>query len=332
MNSRAARNPFISVVIPLRNEARYIEACLTGIYSQSYPLSMTEVVVVDNCSDDGSYEAASALIASHPTGQIVRFEGSSIGAVRNFGFGLTKGEIVAFLDGDSVPDPNWLDSVATAFSHQPETGCIGFAMKRPGDGVPWFVRDWFEVTDGQRSHGVASVDWVPSFNLAVRRELFEAIGGFDEVLIAGEDFDLGHRLAERSDVIRSDQSFVDHLGTTDDLISFFRKERWRGLGTVGLLALRENRLKVAARLAIPMFYVFALFSVLAFAALAGIESLSIKLAIPSLAAISGIPVVLALRARVSGIGRKIRVSYLYSIFLVARGLAAYEALWKAMRR
>ena len=63
--SRQNWTPSISVVIPLRNEALYIEACLAGVYDQSYPRELTDVIVVENFSDDGSYELASALVAPY---------------------------------------------------------------------------------------------------------------------------------------------------------------------------------------------------------------------------------------------------------------------------
>jgi len=324
--------PLISVVIPLRNEARHIGSCLAGVLGQSYPRERIEIVVVDNGSDDGSYEIACTITEPYPSDQVVRFDGSTIGAVRNFGFRLTHGEIVAFLDADSVPDPDWLTMAQEALSSRPETGCVGYAMKRPDPSLPWFVKDWFEVTDGGRNSGTAVVDWVPSFNLVVRRRLFEEVGGFDEELVAGEDFDFGHRLSERTRVIRSDRTFVDHLGTTDDLASFFRKEYWRGLGTVGLLSLRENRLKVAARLAIPILYVLAVLCGLFAVAMAAAGQLSTALSLTSLLAILGFPLVLALRSRVSGNSRRVRIVLLYSIFLTARGLSALAAMWAALRR
>ena len=324
--SRQTWTPSISVVIPLRNEALYIEACLAGVYDQSYPRELTDVIVVENFSDDGSYELASALVAPYPNDRVVRFQGSSIAAARNHGFELARGQIIAFLDGDSVPDPDWLESVVELFADRPETGCIGFAMKRPGARATWIERDWYDVTDGGRKKGTEAVRWVPSFNLAVRRERFEEVGGFDEALETGEDFDLGYRLSRHSEVIRSDRVFVDHLGTTGDIVSFFRKERWRGVGTVDLLAARATRAKAAARLTIPLLYLAALASLPVLAALTGLERAPGWFLAPSLAIAVGVPIVLALRSGVRRSPTVARVSFLYAVYLVARAFALFEAL------
>lgn len=324
--SRQSWSPSISVVIPLRNEAGSIEACLAGVYDQSYPRELTDVIVVDNFSDDGSYELASALVAPYANGRVVRFQGSTIAAVRNHGFELARGQVIAFLDGDSVPDPEWLESVVELFVDRPDTGCVGFALKRPGAQATWIEKDWYDVTDGRRKKGTEIVRWVPSFNLAVRREQFEEVGGFDTTLQTGEDFDLGYRLSRHSEVIRSDRVFVDHLGATGDIVSFFRKERWRGVGTVDLLAARETRAKAAARLTIPLLYLAALASLPVLGALAGLDRAPGWFLAPSLAIVVGVPIVLAVRSGVRRLPTVARVSVLYSVYLVARAFALFEAL------
>lgn len=322
----------VSVVIPVRNEALYLGACLEAVSAQTLPRRKYEIIVVDNLSDDGSYEIAEKHLALEPGDRLVRYSGSSIGAVRNFGFSLAAGQIVAFLDGDSVPDPAWLDTILDLFEDRPETGCIGFAMKTPGAQATWIERDWHCATEDNRLVGTEVVSWVPSFNLAVRRERFEEVCGFDETLETGEDYDLGHRLAARSKVVRSDRVLVEHLGGTGDLASFFRKERWRGLGTVDLLTAPGMKIKATARLAVPAVYLVALCSLPILVMLGASGHLASWAVIPSLVVVATFPVALALRTGIRSLPTLTRVSFLYSVYLIARAIAPFDALRNSITR
>lgn len=91
--------PFVSVVIPVFNDAERLEMCLRALEDQTYPADRYEVILVDNGSD-ASMEGLAAGFA----GTRVAYEdrpGSY--AARNKGVSLARGEVVAFTDSDCVP-------------------------------------------------------------------------------------------------------------------------------------------------------------------------------------------------------------------------------------
>lgn len=100
--------PTLSVVIPCRNDALYLDACLTALERQSRPVD--EVIVVDNESSDGSPDVgrrhgAHVLEQTHP----------GIWPTAAAGFDAAKGTLIGRLDADSLPGPTWAERAAATF-------------------------------------------------------------------------------------------------------------------------------------------------------------------------------------------------------------------------
>src|SRR5438045_7800209 len=112
MTASSATLPTISIIVPFHNVERYIAACVEGLLGQSYPKDRFEIVLVDNCSTDKSAEIAS------------RFDGVSVlhqpiagsYAARNMGIRNTRSDIVATIDPDCTPNPDWLSQISQTMS------------------------------------------------------------------------------------------------------------------------------------------------------------------------------------------------------------------------
>src|SRR5271163_3872861 len=85
----------VSVIVPIRNYAAYLDDCLDSVAAQTFPA--TEVIVVDDHSDDESTQVAQ----QHRLGAlVVQSQGSGASAARNTGARTARGELLAFLDAD----------------------------------------------------------------------------------------------------------------------------------------------------------------------------------------------------------------------------------------
>ena len=101
-------SPLVSVLIPSYNSKEYITDCILSVLAQSYP--NYEIIVVDDCSDDGSYELVKELASEHKCIKYTQTTANTGGPAtpRNSGIELAQGELIAFLDADDMWHPNKL--------------------------------------------------------------------------------------------------------------------------------------------------------------------------------------------------------------------------------
>jgi len=130
--------PSISVIIPVYNDADLLRSCLAALSSQTR--QPHDVVVVDNGSSD-----ASAHVARSAGAHLVVELRRGIPAATSAGFDAATGDILARLDADSVPAPDWLERLEDAFISYPETSAVtGTAFFYGGTPFSrWFGRSWY---------------------------------------------------------------------------------------------------------------------------------------------------------------------------------------------
>lgn len=214
------RTVAIAFVIPVRNDAVRLRRCLDSIVRNHYPRTSIEVLIVDNESTDGSGEIAQAYADA-----VIRLAGSSVAALRNIGARETRAPFIAFVDADHEIDRDWI-AAAVATLSEPGVGAAGFPYETQPN-ANWVQR--FYDTMRHRPLSRQPVSWLGSGNLAVKRECFDAVGGFRETLIACEDVDLCNRLVGAGTSIIADPRMRStHYGDPDSLRSLFLGELWRG--------------------------------------------------------------------------------------------------------
>jgi GT2 family glycosyltransferase len=190
----------ISVVIPTRDRADLLRACLDRLAprAQSLDAAQYEVIVAD---DGAPGSAAAALATSHPWVRTVEGPRRGPGPNRNAGAAIARGAWIAFTDDDTLPSREWL----AAFVRAMEDGVPvleGRTTCEAGFGSPLFHAPINE-TGGRL--------W--SCNLAVRAETFRAFGGFDPDFVYPhmEDQDFRERLTRAGTTIRFvPDAVVDH--------------------------------------------------------------------------------------------------------------------------
>ncbi len=171
-----ASTPRASVVIPSRNRSKAIGRCLEALARQE-TLDF-EVLVVDDASTDDTPETVAAFAAANPevpTRHLRQAVCRGANAARNRGVSEARAEIVAFLDDDCEPAPDWLDRLLTGFAGPKVASVTGGVLQAP-------ARNVFEGAYGgaHRVHGKAGpAPRLVGCNMAVRKDLLERFG-FDE--------------------------------------------------------------------------------------------------------------------------------------------------------
>ncbi len=192
--------PMISVVVATYNGAHYIYKCLNALVVQNYPKDKFEIIVVVDGSKDKTVEYAKKYAGV----KIIELEkNGGLSNARNVGAWAGKGEIIAYTDDDCEPDTDWLYYLARAFDSD-RVGAVGGPNITPIDDS--FMAKATSQAPGAPTHVLIDdrkADHVPGCNLAIRKYVMDAIGGFDEIFrIAGDDVDMEWRIQEAGYVVR----------------------------------------------------------------------------------------------------------------------------------
>jgi glycosyltransferase involved in cell wall biosynthesis len=178
--------PLISVVVPVRNGMPWLDYQLRALSAQEVRVGW-EVMVADNGSDDGSPACVEQWSERDPRIHLVDASARrGAAAARNIGVRSARGRLLAFCDADDVVRPGWIASMLLALSNANlVAGVFDFGAL---DGSPSAA----PVPAATRQLGF--LPFGLSANLAIPREVFEAVHGFDETLSPEEDVDLCWRL------------------------------------------------------------------------------------------------------------------------------------------
>lgn len=173
----------VSVIIPVRDGARYLPEAIASVRAQTVPAA--ELIVVDDGSADGSGDVALALGAD-----CIRQAPAGIGAARNAGVRRARGDAVAFLDADDLWAPDKLERQASALANDGALdGVFGLAQQFLSPDLPAEERARLRCPEDPQPGIHAGA-------LLVRRPAFERTGGFDESLPVGEFVDWYARAAQ----------------------------------------------------------------------------------------------------------------------------------------
>jgi glycosyltransferase involved in cell wall biosynthesis len=196
-NQRTVRDldfdwPTISVVICAHNAADTLAECLRHTCALDYP--ELEVIVVD----DGSSDATPEIAALHPDVSVVRITHSGLAVARNEGFRAAKGDLVAYLDADAYPTPEWPYYLALGMDASDVGGTGGPNLPPEADppGAHVVAR-----SPGGPVHVLTSDDraeHIPGCNMAFWKPVLSELDGFDPVYTAaGDDVDFCWRTLDR---------------------------------------------------------------------------------------------------------------------------------------
>ena len=284
----------VSFIVPVKNDAQRLKRCLASIAATA---GDREIIVVDNGSTDES-----PAVGRQAGARVLSLPGKCVSALRNDAAAIARGDCLAFVDADHELAGSWMAG-AIDVMQQRDVGATGALYVAPADGT------WVQRTYGAlRGRTVGRVDtrWLGSGNLIVRREAFEAIGGFDETLETCEDVDLCQRLRNAGWRLIADERLVSiHHGDPRTLRELFRAERWRGRDNLRVTLRTRVTLRDLPSIDSPVVVAVAVAVVLAATAAApftGGRSLSVAV----VAAIAFVLIALARTARIASIsGRSV---------------------------
>jgi len=194
--------PFITVVMPVRNEARFIADTLGQLRGQDYPKDRFEILVADGMSDDGTREIVSRIAEEDGRVRLLDNPKKRSSAGRNVGFRAGQGDYFVVVDGHChIPDDKFLRNVSECFEKS-GAHCLGRPQPLDPPGLTPFQQSVALARASRLGHGGDSLIYgdVEGFaspvsnGAAYRREVFEKVGYVDENFDACEDVEFNYRV------------------------------------------------------------------------------------------------------------------------------------------
>lgn len=207
----------LSIIIPAYNEENYLAATLDAITAAL--VGDAEIIVVDNKSTDGTRDIALTRGA-----RVVTETEHNIGKVRNTGAEAARGDVLVFIDADTLVRPGVFQRIAEAMSDERCLGGSSEAEYEPIENrtfVRWFMKLWPLLGKLTKIRGGALQ--------FCRSDVFRELGGYDPTIYVGEDIDFHWRLD------RLAQQRGGHTAFIDEPKVLTSSRRWNRMGLIRML-------------------------------------------------------------------------------------------------
>ncbi len=221
----------LSVIIPCKNEEKYISWCIDSLLRQECASLDKEIVVVDN----GSTDKTISILDSY--GSKIKYHvrpGLTISGLRNFGVENSTKEWIAFVDADVELDPHWGKTVVEFIDALNEKGTdtkriiTGSTYLVP-ENPTWIESVWYEQLI---LRDTAETKYINAGNMILHREMMKQLGGFDTSYETGEEEKLCEdaRLNHSAIILKNADIKAIHHGYPKNIGGFFQRMRWHGKG------------------------------------------------------------------------------------------------------
>jgi cellulose synthase/poly-beta-1,6-N-acetylglucosamine synthase-like glycosyltransferase len=199
--ARAPVRPFVSIVVPCRNEGAYIGQMLESILANEYPRDRLEVLVVDGMSEDGTRAVVAEYARRYPMIQVLDNPKRTTPHALNLGIVRARGRIIMRMDAHAHYPPNYVADLVTWLERTGADSVGGSWRTQPGDttimasAIAAALAHPFGIGNARYRLGTNRVRDVDTLQCACyRRDVFDRLGLFDEDLLRSQDSEFTFRL------------------------------------------------------------------------------------------------------------------------------------------
>ncbi|MGD8457755.1 MAG: glycosyltransferase [Anaerolineales bacterium] len=256
--------PFVSIILPIRNEAQYIERSLSAVLNQDYPKKCMEVIIADGMSTDQTRQIIEDLASQHLQirVEVVDNESQIVPTGMNVALQKTKGEIVIRVDGHCVIAPDYVRNCVNHIQSN-DIDCVGGSIHSVGEtpiaeaiaigmSSPFGVGNSAFRTMSDKS---TFTDTVPF--PAYTRQIIEHVGMYDEELVRNQDDEYNCRIRSAGGKILLANDVHSTYFSRASCIHLWRQYYQYGFWKVRVLQKHPRQMKL--RQFIPLFFVLTLF-------------------------------------------------------------------------
>ncbi|MBI4812174.1 glycosyltransferase [Candidatus Falkowbacteria bacterium] len=212
--------PEITILIPVRNVAKYIRGCLDALLAQDYPKEKIKIWILDNSSSDGT----PGIVAEYKNRGVDIFQMGVDPPAKKYNLIWPKieTEFIGLVDGDAYVSRDWLKNVIAPLAEEGVAGASGLIKTENPEKL--FAKlvgyDWQDRCE----RSTKNVKRVPCMHTVYKKKAIDEIGGFNELLKTGYDVDLGYRLTKAGHKIRYVPEAVTYHCHRDNFISWWKQQ------------------------------------------------------------------------------------------------------------
>jgi glycosyltransferase involved in cell wall biosynthesis len=193
--------PFVSVIIPCRDEEKFIAQCLESVMANDYPKDRLEVLVIDGISEDGTRAIVEGYVKCYSFVRLFENPKKIAPTALNIGIAHAKGEIIMRMDAHNIYPTNYISGLVAWLEKRGADNVGGIWKIRPANDSPIAkaiaigLSHPFGVGNAYYRIGLPEPRWVDTVPFGCYwRKVFDRLGLFDEELVRNQDDEFNHRL------------------------------------------------------------------------------------------------------------------------------------------
>jgi glycosyltransferase involved in cell wall biosynthesis len=222
-------NLLVSIIIPCRNEEKFISKCIQSIMANTYPKNKMEILIIDGMSDDKTREIVKECTETYPCIRLLDNPMRSIPAALNIGIKNLKGQIVVRMDAHSTYEENYIANCVSYLLRYGADNVGGIWITVPGNdsliarSIALVLSHRFGVGNADYRIGSQEMKYVDTVPFGCyKKEVFDRIGPYDEEMLRNEDDEFNNRLIKKGGKILLVPNIISYYHSRDSL-----KKLWR---------------------------------------------------------------------------------------------------------
>jgi len=253
----------VSIILPIRNEVRYISSTIDSILSNNNIAEQCEIIIVDGNSTDGSIEIIENFTQQYPFIKLINNPKAIVSTGFNLALSQSLGNIIVRIDGHCEISSNYLERCMELLNNT-DADIVGGSIEtisygRMGEAIALAQSSWFGVGDVKfRRNSLNEGGYVKSLAFgAHRRGIFAEIGGYDEEMVCNQDDEFNFRAIQAGKKIWIDPTirtkYYSRSGYSRLFIQYFN------YGYYKIRGIQKRRQIISIRHLVPSLFVMGLF-------------------------------------------------------------------------